>query len=217
MKKSSLLIVDDHPVMRLGLGALINAQEDMEITGEAGTAAEALEMIGKVNPDLILMDLSLPDKNGLELLKDVNAMFKGMKVLVISMHDEGIYAERVLRAGGRGYVMKEEAPANLVKAVRIVLGGRIFVSPAISARIVEMFSSHGAASAAQTPVDRLTDRELEVFQLIGEGLASRDIAERLCVSVRTVDAHRAHIKEKMGYKEGTVLVREAVRWVESNR
>lgn len=217
MKKSRILIVDDHPVMRLGLGALINAQADMEICAEAGCAAEAITLIEKEEPDLILMDLSLPDKSGLELLKDVGAMFKGMKVLVISMHDEGIYAERVLRAGGRGYIMKEEAPSNLVNAVRLVLDGRIFVSAAISARIVEMFSGNRGGGGSQSPVDSLSDRELEVFRLIGEGLASKDIAEKLYISVRTVDAHRAHIKEKMGYSEGTVLVREAVRWVEGNK
>ncbi len=209
-----ILIVDDHPVMRYGLKALIDAQSDLNVCGEAGTAAEALDAIGTLKPDLVLVDLALPDKSGLELIKDVNAMHEGVALLVVSMHDESLYAERVLRAGSRGYIMKEEASEKLIEAIRSVLDGRIFVSPKMSARIVEMFSGQGS-TASLSPLERLTDRELEVFRLIGEGRGSREIAQMIHVSVRTVDAHRAHIKEKMGYKDGPTLVAQAVRWVET--
>lgn len=210
--KKRILIIDDHPVMRFGLVQLIKAQPDLEICGEAGTAAEAMEFFERDVPDLALLDLSLPDKNGLELLKDIRARFENVEVLVVSMHDEALYAERVLRSGAKGYVMKEEAGERLVEAIDCVLGGKVFVSPRMSARIIEMFS--GGTKASLSPLERLTDRELEVFELVGQGKGSRDIAELLHVSPRTVDAHRAHIKEKMGYEDGNTLIREAVRWVE---
>ena len=209
-----ILIVDDHPVMRYGLKQLIEFQPDFMVCGEAGTAAEALGCIASLKPDLMLIDLSLPDKNGLELIKDINAMYGGMLMLAVSMHDETLYAERVLRAGGRGYIMKEEAAEKLIEAIRTVLNDRIFVSAKISARIVEMFSGRGG-SVSLSPLERLTDREIEVFRLIGQGKGSREIADMINVSVRTVDAHRAHIKEKMRYKDGLTLVAQAVRWVET--
>ncbi len=209
-----ILIVDDHPVMRFGLGQLIKGQVDLEICGEAGTALEAMEFLEQDVPDLVLIDLSLPDKNGLELLKDVRARFGEVDLLVVSMHDESLYAERVLRGGAKGYVMKEEAGDRLIEAIRTVLEGKVFVSPRMSAKIVEMFS--GGSRASLSPLERLTDRELEVFELIGQGKGSREIGEVLHVSPRTVDAHRAHIKEKMGYEDGNSLIRQAVRWVETN-
>lgn len=210
---SRIFLVDDHPVMRFGLAALIGAEDDLEICGEAGSAAEALEAFAKDQPDLAIVDITLPDKNGLELIKDLRALHEKLRVLVVSMHDENLYAERVLRAGARGYVMKEEAPGELIGAIRQVLKGGVFVSDRISARIVQQFASGGAGGGLA--IDRLTDRELEVFRLIGEGSGSREIAGQLNISVRTVDAHRAHIKEKLDLKDGTELVHRAVRWVET--
>ncbi|HMP83718.1 MAG TPA: response regulator transcription factor, partial [Verrucomicrobiota bacterium] len=161
----------------------------------------------------VLLDISLPDKNGLEVIKDIQALNPGLPILAVSMHDEALYAERVLRAGGRGYIMKQEGGKKLLDAIRQVLSGQIFVSEKISARILELFS--GRRSASTSPVERLTDREFEVFQLIGEGHSTRDIAGRLKLSVKTVEVHRANIKLKLKLKNATDLVRHAVRWIEA--
>ncbi len=208
------MIVDDHPIMRHGLAQLIDAQPELEVCSWAGTAAEALAAIPVKKPDLALLDISLPDRNGLELLKDLQALHPEVMVLMVSMHDESLYAERALRAGAKGYIMKEEAADKLIEAIRTVLDGKIYVSVEMSARIIEMFSGNvGTASAA--PLRRLTDRELEVFEEIGRGKATREVAEMLGISARTVDAHRAHLKKKLGMKDGSELVRYAVRWVET--
>lgn len=212
-KKSHLLVVDDHPIMRFGITQLIQVETDLEISAEAGTAAEALQLLENTPIDLAIIDLSLPDRNGLELIKDIRAMYPEVRCLVVSMHDENLYAERVLRNGGRGYLRKVEAAKKLVSAIRQVLAGGIFVSEALSARIMEHIAG---GSESTSPIDCLSDRELEVFRLLGEGNGSRDVAGKLNISVRTVDAHRAHIKEKLGLKDATELVHHAVRWVESN-
>lgn len=208
-----ILVVDDHPIMRFGLAQLVRAEADMELCGEAGTAAEAMAHCEKDCPDLVMLDVALPDKNGLELIKDLRAIRRNLLIMVVSMHDEKVYAERALRAGARAYVMKEEAPGNLIRAARKVLDGGIFVSEQIAARIVESFA--GTSAHSVSPIERLTDRELEVFRLIGEGKASREIAAQLHISIRTIDAHRAHIKEKLALKDGTELVHYAIRWVET--
>ena len=211
----SIAIVDDHPILRFGLRKLIEAEDGLDVCGEGGCAAEALELISEHQPDLALIDLSLPDKNGLELIKDIRAQFGNQtKLLVVSIHDETLYAERVIKAGGQGYIMKEEAADKLIEAVHSVLDGRLYVSAKISARLVEMLS--GTAAPSLSPLDRLSDRELEVFRLIGQGKASREIAKLINISARTVDAHRSHIKEKMGYSDGPTLVAQAVRWVETD-
>jgi len=209
----SVLLVDDHPVMRLGLAALIRAEPDLEVWGEAGTGAEAMELCQKGLPDLVILDLTLPDRNGLELIKDLRSCHPDLTFLVVSMHDEMMYAERVLRAGAKGYIMKEEAPEKLVSAIRQVLKGEVFLSSNVASRILKRFAESGAK--ATSPIERLTDRELEVFQLIGQGKGSREIAGQLNISVRTVDAHRAHIKEKLAFRDATELVHQAVRWVET--
>ncbi len=208
-------MVDDHPVMRLGLSQLIRAEEDLEVCGEASTAREALDYFGSQSADLIILDIALPDKDGVELLKDLRALRPDLAALIVSMHDENLYAERVLRAGAKGYVMKQEAPGNLIKAIRTVLGGNVFVSPNIAARIVQNFAATGGTSSS--PVGRLTDRELEVFRLIGQGFGSREIAGKLKISSRTVDAHRAHIKEKLGLRDATELMHRAVNWVATGK
>jgi DNA-binding NarL/FixJ family response regulator len=209
-----LFIVDDHPMMRSGLAQLIDNEPDLKVGGEAGTAAEALDAVLKQKPDLLLLDISLPDKNGLELIKDLRALKPELPVLVISMHDEAIYAERVLRAGGRGYLMKQEGGKKFLQAIRQVLDGRIYLSEKMSARILETFSGQ-ASGAAVSPVERLTDREFEIFQLISQGKATREIARQLHLSVKTVEVHRANIKKKLGLKTANDLLRYAVRWAET--
>lgn len=210
--KKSILIVDDHPVFRAGLTALVNLETDLVIAGEAHDAAQAMSAIESLRPDLVLMDMSLPGKSGLELLKDVRAMHPGLPVLIISMHDEAIYAERVLKAGGRGYIMKQAGPDKVIEAVRRVLGGRVFVSERISAQILDAMSdSRGISSGAST--SKLTDREFEVLGLIGQGKEPNEIARLLHLSIKTVDTHRGHIKEKLGLRNGTELIHYATRWV----
>lgn len=213
-RKKTILILDDHPMMREGLALLIGQETDLAVAAHAESAHQAMDAIAASRPDLVLADISLPDKNGLEFLKDVQAMHTGLAVLVISMHDEAIYAERVLRAGGRGYVMKQEGGKKIMEAIRAVLGGKIHVSEKISARILEVFSGKGA-STPSSPVEQLTDREFEVFQLIGEGKATKEIAAKLHISVKTVEVHRANIKAKLKLVTAPELIRHAVRWIEA--
>ncbi|WP_050024534.1 response regulator transcription factor [Verrucomicrobium sp. BvORR034] len=212
--KKRVLLVDDHPIMRHGLAQLIRAEADLEVCGEGGSAAEGLALVGSLKPDLVVADLTLPDKHGLEFIKDVQSMYPGTLMLVLSMHDESLYAERVLRAGARGYVMKETAADMLVLAARRVLDGGIYLSDKMSSLMLEMMAGH-RKPVSSSALDRLTDRELEVLQLIGQGRATRHIAEQLHVSVRTVDAHRANIKEKLQLADGATLVRYAVRWMDT--
>jgi len=209
-----LLIVDDHPMMRTGLAQLIGNEPDLKVVGEADDARQALALVEKNNFDLALLDISLPDKNGLELIKDLRAVRPGLMILVVSMHDEMIYAERVLRAGGRGYIMKQEGGEKFLRAIRQVLSGQIYVSEKMSSRILEIFSGR-PTEAVGSPVQKLSDREFEVFQLIGQGIGTRDIAEQLHLSVKTVEVHRANIKKKLSLKTAPDLVRQAVRWFDS--
>ena len=211
-KRKRILIVDDHPMMRQGLAQLINSEPDLSVCCEADNARQAFETMVQNKPDLALVDISLPDRNGIELIKDIRALHPDLPVLVVSMHDESLYAERVLRAGGRGYIMKQEGGRKLMEAIRQVLSGQIYVSEKMSARILEIFS--GGRRDNSSPVGRLTDREFEVFQLIGQGEGTRQIAERLGLSVKTVEVHRANIKEKLGVKGANDLMRFAVRWVD---
>lgn len=207
-----LLLVDDHPIMRHGLAQLIRSEPGLDVCAEAGSASEGLAAVATHRPDLVVIDLTLPDKNGLELLKDIQAMHPGTLCLVLSMHDEDMYGERALRAGARGYIMKEVAADNLVTAVRKVLGGGIYVSDAMASRMLEQVSGQRPRQGAG--IDTLTDRELEVLEMIGRGVATKNIATRLNISARTVEAHRAHIKDKLGITDGAALVRHAMQWVE---
>jgi len=202
-------------MMREGLAVLINQEPDLSVAGEAGSAAEAFELIPKLKPHLALIDITLPGKNGLELVKDVTTTFPETLTLVLSMHDESLYAERVLRAGGRGYIMKQEGGKKIIAAIRQVLSGGIYVSEKMSARILEIFST-GKRDAQTSPVGALTDREFEVLQLIGRGAEIRDIAAQLHISVKTAEVHRANLKQKLGLKSVSELIRYAVRWVESH-
>ena len=209
-----ILIVDDHPMIREGLAQWIGHDPGLEVCGGAGDAPEALEKIAALKPDLVLTDITLPGKSGLELIKDIQAQHPRALVLVLSMHDETLYAERVLRAGGRGYIMKEEGGKKIAQAIRQVLDGQIYVSEKMSAKILEVFSGHGADVAA-SPVEKLTDREFEVFQLIGQGLEIKPMAEKLHLSPRTIEVHRANIKAKLNLNSVAALIGYAVRWAES--
>jgi DNA-binding NarL/FixJ family response regulator len=210
-KKAQILIVDDHPMTRAGLTHLINHQADTEVCGEAEDAAQALDLLAMSQPDLILIDITLPDKSGLELIKDVKAIRPDLAILVISMHDESLYADRVLRAGARGYITKHEGGEKLIGAIRHVLNGKIYVSESMSSHILEMFS--GAPSGAdRSSIQNLSDREFEVFQALGEGLSSQQIAKKLHLSAKTVDAHRANIKTKLKINTTAELISFAARW-----
>jgi len=208
-----ILIVDDHPMMRQGLAQLISSEPDLRVCCEADNARQAFDIIHRNPPDLALVDISLPDKNGLELIKDVHALLPALPLLVVSMHDESLYAERVLRAGGRGYVMKQEGGKVLMRAIRQVLAGQIYVSERMSSLILEIFSG-GRRDVGASPVGRLTDREFGIFQLIGQGKGTREIAGHLHLSVKTVEVHRTNIKKKLGLGSAIDLVRYAVRWAD---
>ncbi len=214
VERKRILLVDDHPLMRRGQADLLNREPDLVVCGEAGTAREAMEAIPKLQPDLVLVDMALPDKDGLELIKDIQAIHPGLPVLAMSMQDESLYAARVLRAGGRGYVMKAEGPERLAAAIRMVLHGEVALSPRMSAKVLEsMVGPAGNVEAG--PEAKLTDRELEVLRLFGEGWNTDEIARRLCLSPKTVDVHRAHSKEKLGLKTTAEFTRFAIRWVAS--
>jgi DNA-binding NarL/FixJ family response regulator len=207
-----IVVVDDHPIMRMGLRQLLQSAGTVEVCGEAGSFEEALRVVEAALPvDLVVVDISLPDRSGLELIRDLKEIDSAIRTLVVSSHDEKVYAERVLRAGGRGYLMKDRAPDQLIAAVEEVLRGGVFLSPAMTSRMMEALSGRRPDS----PISGLTDRELEVFRAIGEGRSSREISAQLGVSIRTIDAHRAHIKEKLGLRDATELSYEAIRWMES--
>jgi DNA-binding NarL/FixJ family response regulator len=210
--KKQILIVDDHPMMRDGLRQLIANEPDLEVCGEADDAPAALEMAEDCKPDIAVVDITLRSTNGLELIKDLKIRSPNTAVLALSMHDESLYAERVLRAGGRGYIMKQEGGKRIVEGIRRILGGGVFVSDNISARILNAFS--GSAQKL-SPVETLTDREFEVFQLIGQGLSTQEMADKLYVSVKTIEVHRVNIKTKLNVPTAPELIRFAVRWFES--
>ncbi len=209
-----ILIVDDHPVVRGGLQSIIDGRPDLTVCATAGSVQEALAAVETSSPDLVLSDLGLPGRNGIELIKDLRTLHPGLPVLVMSMHDELIYAERVLRAGGRGYVAKEAPAEILLNAIAKVLSGGVFVSDLVTNHFLHGLSNN-SGNKASFPIQRLTDRELEVFEHIGRGKSTLDIAGLLGISPRTVDAHRTHIREKLGLCDGNELIRFAVRWIES--
>ena len=209
-----IFLVDDHPLVREGLAKLIDQEADLCVWAEADEAADAYAGIVRTKPDAVIVDLSLQGDSGLELIKRVQALARPPPILVLSMHDEAVYAERSLRAGALGYVMKRETSGKVVAALRKILCGQLYVSPAIAARAAEKFLRTRAV-AASSPVESLTDRELEVFRRIGQGQENRRIAEDLHLSLKTVQTHCAHIKEKLGLQNATALMLEAVRWVES--
>jgi len=210
-EKSKIFLIDDHPLVREWLANLINQQPDLAICGEAGDKAQAMQLIGAVRPDIAIVDISLEGGSGLELIKEFRTILPELIVIVLSMHDEMLYAERALRAGARGYVMKREATKKVLQAIRTVLGGKLFLSEKISTAMAERFVE-GKPMVAVSPLQQLSDRELEVFQLLGRGLGTRQIADELHVSFKTVQSFCARIKDKMNLTNATELLREAVRW-----
>ena len=214
-KKVRILLVDDHPIMRRGLAELINLEKDLVVCAEADSIQTALELIKRHEPHVALVDLSLKNESGLELIKDIKARFPQVLILVLSMHDELFYAERVLRAGAKGYVMKQQATDLVLVAIRRILGGEVYLSDFMSSKVLRNVTSKKAEKAGSS-VDQLSDRELEVFRLIGTGLGTRQIAERLSRSVKTVETYREHIKLKLDLKDSSELVQNAIQWLQSN-
>ena len=212
--KYGVLIVDDHPVVRQGLALLINQEKDLEVRGYAEDAFQAMQAIKDVRPDMVIVDISLKDTSGMDLIKDMKIQYPNLPILILSMHDESLYAERALRAGAKGYIMKHEATERVITAIRRVLAGEIYVSDSMAAKMVSKLAT-GITPPSTSPVEGLSDRELEVFRLIGEGHKTRDVAEKLHLSVKTIETYRAHIKEKLGFRDGNELFRFAVEWVNS--
>jgi DNA-binding NarL/FixJ family response regulator len=211
--KKRVFIVDDHPAVQEGLAAVFNQQHDLEICGGAGSAREVLRAVAGLKPDVVIIDLTLQDGSGLELVKDLHARDHKLPLLVLSMHDEMLYAERVLQAGAQGYIMKKEPMGSLLAAVRLVLSGQVYLSEQLKSKIVG-FHVGRPQPVIQTPVEMLSDRELEVFELVGQGFGTREIAERLSLSMKTVSCYRQNIKSKLGLKDGPELIRHAIHWTE---
>jgi DNA-binding NarL/FixJ family response regulator len=209
---SRVLIVDDHPVVRHGLEQLIASEPGLEVCGGAAGAAEALSLIEKTQPNLVVIDVSLQDGSGIDLIKDIKARYKHIRMLVSSMHDEMLFAERCLRAGAMGYINKQEATEKIVDAIRQILEGRIYLSSRAADRLLQYMVDIDQ-EPSKSPFERLSDRELEVFTLIGEGLSTRQIAERLKLSVKTIETHRDSIKRKLNLESSVELTRSAVQWV----
>ena len=210
-KKNRVFVVDDHPIVRQGLALLINREADLVVCGEAEDAHTAVQAIATAKPDIMVVDISLNGPDGLDLLKDIRARYPELPVLVLSMHDESIYAERALRAGSQGYIMKQEATEKVLVALRRILSGEIYVSERIANRMLQRYIGGPSAGKPSTIAD-LTDRELEVFRLIGEGHSTRQIAEELHISVKTVESYQAHIKEKLSLRSARELVQHAIQW-----
>ena len=214
MTTRKILLVDDHPLMTEGLRQLLASQAGLSICGIAGSVQQAIALVESTTPDLIITDLTLPGRNGLELIKDLGTTHPNIPIIVLSMHDELLYAERVLRAGGRGYVTKDSPTERILEAIRCVLGGGVFASPAVTNHFLLAMLPGRSPAKPSFPLDRLTDREIEVFELIGHAKSNHDISSQLGISTRTVDVHRAHIREKLGLEDGNALTRHAIRWVE---
>lgn len=210
-QKNRVFVVDDHPIVRQGLTLLINREPDLAVCGEAEDAQTAIQSVPVAKPDILIVDISLNGPDGLDLLKDLRMRYPDLPVLILSMHDEGIYAERALRAGAQGYIMKQEAAEKVLLALRRILSKEIYVSERIANRMLQRYiGSRGAGRPAS--VADLTDRELEVFRLIGEGHSTRRIAEELHISVKTVESYQAHIKEKLSLRSARELVQHAIQW-----
>jgi DNA-binding NarL/FixJ family response regulator len=211
-RRTRILLVDDHPIVRLGIRHMLAAELDLEVSAEAESLEAATQLAATARPDLAIVDLSLAEGTGLDLLRSLRKLMPTLPVLVLSMHDETLFAERALRAGARGYIMKHEAITGLVNAIRQVLSGRIYVSEHMAQTVLERLGQEGAAP--DNPLATLTDRELEVFDLIGRGLNTAAIAEQLGVSIKTIETYRSNIKTKLNLKDATELIRFAATWAE---
>jgi DNA-binding NarL/FixJ family response regulator len=210
-----IVLIDDHPLLRKGLTRTIEKEADLNVVGQMDSAEEALGAIEDLAPNLAVVDISLPGMSGMELIKHLQSRTPDVRILVVSRHDESLYAERCIRAGARGYVMKQEAGDAIVNAIRTVLDGRIFVSEEINERLLQSMAEGGRDRIMQSPLEVLSDRELEVFELTGRGDSPREIAERLHLSVKTVESYRARIKNKLNLDSANELMKHAVQWVES--
>jgi DNA-binding NarL/FixJ family response regulator len=213
-RKARVLLVDDHPIVREGLARVIDQEADLMVCGTAVNGREALQAVASAKPDIAVIDVSLEGSHGIDLVKELKGRHPELSVVMLSMHDETLYAERALRAGAKGYVMKREPPQKLLQAVRKVLQGGLFFSEAVTARMLQRVSRNPSREV-RLPIERLSDRELEVLELIGRGRTTRQIANELHVSMKTIQAHREHLKEKLDLPDATSLVRFAVHWVES--
>jgi DNA-binding NarL/FixJ family response regulator len=209
--KLKVLIVDDHPITRQGLKALINQQTNLEVCGETDGAAQAVELLGKLQPDLVIVDVSLRTTNGIELTKNLKAHSPNLPILVVSMHEEALFAERALRAGAMGYVMKQEAGEKVALAIQHLLRGEIYLSGKVKEKMLHHFVNKKREGMVFA-IDTLSDREMEVFQLIGNGYSTRQIAQKLGLSTKTIDSYREHLKLKLGLDSGAELVRHAIQW-----
>jgi len=205
-----VLLVDDHPIVRQGIRRLIEKEPGLSVCGEAEDAQEALTIIENEGPDIIVLDLSLKNSSGFDLILSVKQRWEEVRILVLSMYNEDVYAERVLRAGASGYIMKQEAPKKVVSAIWAVLQGAVYVSDKVSANILQ---SMAGKKTEMSSVERLTDRELQVFQMIGEGHSHQQIADRLMLSVKTIESHVEHIKTKLSIGSGRELIQRAIEWV----
>jgi len=215
-RRRRVVLVDDHPIVRSGLAQLINREPDLLVCGEAASSTEAIAAIQALDPDLVLLDISIKGSNGIEVVKTLRDSHPDLPVLMLSMHDEKLYAERAVGAGARGYVMKQEAPGTILTAIRSVLQGRIYVSDSMTTNIIRNLVLAGT-NADQTGhgINKLSDRELEIYELIGSGMTTREIAEKLNISVKTVETHRVHVRHKLKLRSAAELTHRAVRWVES--
>jgi DNA-binding NarL/FixJ family response regulator len=210
----SIILVDDHPLLRKGLARTIEKEAALDVVGQMNSAEEVLGAIEDLSPDLAVVDISLPGMSGMELIKHLQSRMPEVQILVVSRHDESLYAERCIRAGARGYVMKQEAGDDIVHAIQRVIDGRIFVSDTINERLLQSLAEGGRERVMQSPLEVLSDRELEVFELTGRGASTREIAEQLHLSVKTVESYRARIKNKLNFDSANELMKHAVQWVE---
>ena len=210
-----LLIVDDHPLVRSGIRALIDMEDDLEVCGEAEGQHEAMELINKDQPDMVLVDISLKNSNGLNLLKEISQSYPDIMTLAVSMHDEYTYAIRCLKAGAKGYIMKQEGTEKILDAIRAVLEGKTYLSPNMTQAAVDQLGA-GKSPAGASPVEALSNRELELFQLTGQGKEIAEIAEIMNISPRTVEVHRSHIKKKLGLRTSTDIFQMAYEWLRSS-
>ncbi len=212
-KQIKVVVVDDHPIVRQGLSEMINEEQDVIVCGQAEDADEAMALLRSNPPDMAIVDIALKESSGMELIKNIKASYPEVQILALSMHDESLYAERALRAGAKGYIMKSEATDKVVDAMHQIMDGKIYVSEKMAAKI--MHKLVGGPDVSESAIERLSDRELEVFSLIGQGHGTRQIAARLHLSIKTIETYRAHIKEKLNFEDGSELLQNAIRWANS--
>jgi DNA-binding NarL/FixJ family response regulator len=212
-RKWKVLVVDDHPIVREGLADLMNKEKDIAVCGWSENTPETIKAIKKLKPDVVTVDISLKDESGIVLIKDIKARFPDLPILALSMHEESFYAERAIKAGAKGYITKDEATKKVIRAIREGLDGRLYLSEKMKDQLLYSLMGDKGSDAGISPIDRLTDRELEVFELFGQGRGTRQIAEKLCLSAKTVETYRSRIKEKLNIADASELLQYAFKWV----